>query len=163
MDEMNEVLSNQLDTALIKDQKFETCLKGDSDNEVKTLFQSAEKRKQDKIKYRLLAEALQGKTIDLTKSNQLFEAVNREKMEFEQLLKLHPEEAQAHADHVKARREECVDGKYWNRHSKAWWGYEGCVPPCCYFARPDWYWRDKRLRYSFWNTFTAFRMSEKPL
>jgi hypothetical protein len=159
MDEIKE----QIDQSNEAETKFETCLRGDSDNEVRTLFKSAKKRKDDEMKYRLLSESLQGKSIDLTKCNQLFEAVNREKMSFEQLLKLHPEEAQSHADHIKARREECVNGRYWNKHSKAWWSYEGTVPPCCYFARPDWYWRDKRLLHGFWNSFPAFRMSDKPL
>jgi len=148
---------------VVNNPHFETSIMGDSDDEVRSLFRAAKQRKDNEIKYRLLAEALQGKQIDLTKSNQLYEAVNREKMEFEELLKLHPEEAQACVDYIKFRKEECPDGIYWNRHSKAKWGYEGTVPPCCYHARPKWYWEDKRLRYAFWNTFTQFRMSDKRL
>ena len=155
--------NDQIDRNNEAETKFETCIRGDSDTEVRTLFQQAKKRKEDEIKWRLLAEAMEGKEIDLTKSNQLYEAVNREKMSFEELLRLHPEQAQSHADYIKARRAESADGRYWNRHSKAWWAYEGTVPPCCYYARPDWYWRDKRLLHSFWNSFPAFRMSEKPI
>jgi len=149
--------NNELET------QFETSLRGDSDNEVRTLFQQAKKRKENEIKWRLLAELMSGKEIDLTKSTQLFEAVNREKMSFENLLSLHPEQAKSHAEYIKLRKQENPDGRYWNRHSQAWWSYEGTVPPCCYYARPDWYWRDKRLLYNFWNQFPAFRMSEKAL
>lgn len=148
---------------LVSNPHLETSIMGDSDDEVRSLFLSAKQRKDNEIKWRLLSEALQGKQIDLTKSNQLFEAVNREKMEFKELLKLHPEEAKMCAEHIKSKREECPDGRYWNRASKAKWGFEGTVPPCCYHARPKWYWEDKRLRYSFFNEFPAFRMSSKPL
>lgn len=156
-------LENRIANKLSPEQKFETCLRGDSDNEVRSLFKAAQKRKEDKIKYKLLAEALQGKCIDLTKSNQLYEAVNREKMEFEQLLKLHPEEVEYCKQYIKQRREEMNDGKYWNPHSQAKWAHEGTCPPCCYFARPKWYWQDKRLRNNFLNMFPAFRVSTKPL
>ena len=155
MDKLEKQIANKLDP----EGRFDTCLRGDSDNEVRTLFMSAKKRKEDKIKYHLLAEALEGKIIDLTKSNQLYEAVNREKMEFEQLLKLHPEEVEYCKNYIKNRREEMGgSGKYWNPQSKAKWAHEGTCPPCCYHARPKWYWQNKKLRNNFLNTFPIFRV-----
>jgi acetoin utilization deacetylase AcuC-like enzyme len=141
---------------------FYSSIKGDSEAEVKSLFKAAEKRKEDALKYRLLAELLQGKVIDVTKSQQLFEALNRERMEFEEILKLHPEEVADQIEYVKQRKIE-QEGKWWNPQSKAKWGDKGVIPPCCYYARPKEYWKNKQLVDNFFNTFSKFRISERPL
>jgi len=142
--------------------RFENSLRNDADGEVRSLFQSAKKRKEDEIRFRLLGELLQGEVIDVTKSDKLFEALNRENMEFEQLLKLHPDEVKETIDYVKQRREE-QNGKWYNPDSQAWWGEKGAIPPCCYFARPSKYWKNKKLVNHFFNTFSKFRIAENPL
>jgi hypothetical protein len=141
---------------------FDTSIRGDSDNEVKSLFQSAKKRKEDLMKYKLLGDLIGGKVIDVTKNSQLFEALNREKMEFEEILKLHPDEANYHIEYVKQRKEE-QQGKWYNPDSEAWWGEKGVIPPCCYHARPVAYWKDKRLLNNFLNQFPRFRIAERAL
>lgn len=141
---------------------FNASIRGDSDNEVKSLFREAQKRKENAIRFKLLADLLDGKTIDLTKSSQLFEAVNREKMDFEQILKLHPKEAQEQMEYVKQRKSE-QGGRWYNPQSQAWWGEKGVIPPCCYHARPRSYWKNQKLVNNFFNTFPKFRIAESPL
>jgi len=137
-------------------------LKTDSQKDVKSLFQAAKKRKADAVKYHLLSEALKGNTINVTKNNDLFEALNRERMDFEQILKLHPDEVKETIEYIKERRLE-QDGIWWNTNSESKMGEYGAVPPSCYAARPNWYWKDKTLIKNFFNTFSKFRISEKPL
>lgn len=137
-------------------------MRDEKPEDVKALFKQAQKRKEDKVRWHLLQDLINGKTINLTKDNKLFEAVNRERMAFEELLNLHPDEVKETIEYVKQRREEQkkVGGRWWNPDSKAFWGEKGAVPPCCYYARPNWYWKDKKLTNSFFNTFTKFRVSE---
>ena len=137
-------------------------LKHDKPEEVRSLFTAAKKRREQKMKYHLLSEMLNGKTADITKSTELFEALNREKMEFEELLKLHPEEVKENIEYVKERRVE-QGGRWWNPNSAAKWGEKGVIPPCCYYARPREYWKDKALVDCFLNQFPVFRISDKRL
>ncbi len=138
---------------------FNASIRGDSDNEVKSLFKAAQKRREEEIRMHLLDELLDGNTIDLTKSPALYEAVNREKMDFEQLMKLHPEETSELVEYVKERKAQ-QNGKWWNPDSQARWGEKGVIPPCCYYARPAKYWKNKKLVNSFLNTFPKFRIAE---
>jgi len=147
---------------IVNNPNFVNSIKGDSEDEVKSLFQSAKKRKEDKIKYELLGQLLQGKVVDVTKSQQLFEALNKEKMEFEQILRLHPEEVKEHIEYVKQRKEE-QKGIWWNPNSEAKWGEKGVIPPCVYFSRPVEYWKNKKLVHNFLNEFSKFRIAERPL
>lgn len=141
---------------------FETSLRGDADDEVRSLFRAAESRKEAELRYHLIDEALRGEVIDVTKSKVLFEALNKEKMEFDELLRLHPEEVKADIEHIKSVREQSK-GVWYNPNSKAKHGYLGRIPDCCYFARPDKYWRNKKLLYNFFNTYPVFRVSERPI
>jgi len=131
-------------------------------DDVRNLFREARSRKERKMKYKLLGDLLSGKTINVTKNPQLFEALNKERMEFDELLKLHPQEAQDHVDYVKERKVE-QGGKWWNPNSKAKWGEKGVIPPCCYHARPLEYWKNKKLVNNFFNMYPKFRIAEKPL
>jgi hypothetical protein len=142
--------------------RFDSSIRGDSDDEVKSLFKAAKKRKEDNLKYKLLTDLLDGKIIDTTQNTQIFEALNREKMDFEQILNNHPEEVKEQMEYVKERKAEQA-GLWYNPQSKAKWGEKGVIPPCCYFARPKEYWKNKKLVHNFLNTFTKFRISEKPL
>lgn len=146
----------------MENPNFLSSIKGDSDAEVKSLFESAKKRKDDQIKYDLLAQLLNGKVVDVTKSQQLFEALNREKMEFEEILRLHPEEVNNTIEYVKARKQEQA-GSWWNKDSDAKWGEFGALPDCIYYSRPSSYWKNRKLAHNFFNTFTKFRIAEKPL
>lgn len=130
--------------------------------DVRSLLKTAKERKAQRMKYRLLSELLAGKTINVTKNPQLFEALNRERMDFEQILKLHPEQTQETIEYVKQRKEE-QGGRWFNPDSQAWWGEKGAIPPCCYYARPKSYWDDKKLTNNFFNQFTKFRIAESKL
>lgn len=131
----------------------------DSDNDVKNLLISAKKRREQKMKYHLISELLKGETIDITKNAELYEALNREHMEFEEILKLHPEQTRECVEYVKERKKQ-QGGRWWNPNSDAKWGEKGVIPPCIYFARPKEYWTDKRLTNDFLNTFKKFRIAE---
>jgi len=138
-------------------------MRNPSPNEVLEMHQEVKKRRAQQIKYKLIRDLFDGKTIDLTKSAELYEALNREKMEFEQILKLHPQEANEAMLAVKEDREFITDNVYWNRDSPAKWAKLGHIPPCLYNARPPEYWSDKRILKSFFNSFTKFRISTKPI
>lgn len=132
--------------------------------EVVYMHQEGKRRRLANEKYRVLSQILSGKKdVDVTVSPQIFEALNRERMEFEELLKLHPDQTKETIEAVKEDRERYPDGKYWNRKTKAWWGCLGHIPPCIYYSRPQEYWRDKRLLREFYNMFPKFRLSTKRL
>lgn len=155
---------SELNDKRIVNPSFDSSIRGDSDNEVKTLFQQAKHRREERMKYQLLNDLLDGKTVDITKSKQLFEALNREKMTFEQLLAMNPEEANACVERVKADRQVVnAGGRWWNAKSKARWGKKGSIPPCCFYARPKEYWHNENLVNYFFNQFPKFRVSERPL
>jgi acetoin utilization deacetylase AcuC-like enzyme len=134
----------------------------DSNDDVKKLFDQAKRRKESAMKYKLIADLLDGKSVNVTKNTEHFEALNREKMEFEEIMKLHPEEVQNCIEYVKDRKVE-QDGTWWNKDSKAKHGEWGAIPECVYYARPLSYWKNLTLKKQFFNTFTKFRISERSL
>lgn len=134
----------------------------DTEDDVKKLFSSAQKRREANMKYHLISELLSGKTVNVTKNQELFEALNRERMDFEEILKLHPEEVKEIKEYVKERKAQ-QGGRWYNPKSAAWWGEKGVIPPCCYWARPREYWKDKNLQNKFWNDFPCFRIAESRL
>ena len=145
---------------LIMNDQFN--MREDKPEDVRSLFKAAQKRKEDKIKFHLLAELIDGKTINVTKNQELFEALNRERMDFETIMKLHPEEIKETMNYVKERKIQ-QDGKWYNTDSKAWWGEKGVIPPCVYYARPSYYWRNKSFVNKFLNDFPKFRIAEGKL
>ena len=132
-------------------------------DEVKDLEKEVKRRRKLNIKYKLLADLLAGKEIDTTKNAEIFEAINREKMEFEQLLKLHSEQTRDAIEQTNIDRRFFNEGTWWNRNSKAKWGLKGHIPMCVYMARPKEYWKDEKLMNNFFNMFPKFRISSKPL
>jgi len=131
-------------------------------SEVVEVNMLAKKRRAQKIKFKILKDLMDGKTSDLTASPALYEALNKEKMEFEDILKLHPEEAN---DAIKAAAEDrsmVEENKYWNSGG-AKWATLGHIPPCIYYSRPAEYWNDSRIIKAFFNTFTKFRISTRPV
>jgi hypothetical protein len=131
--------------------------------EVQEIEQKVKQRALANQKYKVLSQLLMGKTVDVTVSPEIFEALNRERMEFDEILKLHPDQAKSAMDEVELRRQDYDDGKWWNPKSKAKWGYLGEIPYCLYIARPREYWKDKRILYHFFNMYPKFRLSSKPL
>lgn len=130
-------------------------------NEVRDMYQQAKIIRERRMKYKLLKDILDGKTVDLTKSTVLFEALNRERMEFDEILKLHPDQANDALMAAKEDRESIDENIYWNRNSPAKWGKLGHIPPCIYHSRPPEYWEDSRLLKSFFNMYTKFRVSTR--
>lgn len=129
--------------------------------EVQDMYKRAKRLREQKMKYKLLKDMLDGKTVDLTKSSALFEAMNREKMEFESILALHPDQANDAMMAAKEDRDSIEENIYWNRDSKAKWGKLGHIPPCLYYARPAEYWEDPKILRAFFNIFTKFRVSTR--
>lgn len=128
-------------------------------NEVGDMVSEAKRRRALKIKCKLIKQMLDGQTVDITQSPALFEALNREKMEFEEILKLHPEQTEEAIAATKEDRSSIEENVYWNRESPAKWARLGHIPPCVYYSRPPEYWADSRLLKNFFNTFTKFRVS----
>ena len=137
-------------------------MRNPSPNEVIEMDRDAKKRRSQLIRYKLIKDLMDGKTVDLTLSPALYEALNREKMEFEQILKLHPDQAKEAELAAKEDRELTEENRYWNREG-AKWATLGHIPPCVYNARPSSYWADKRILKAFFNIFTKFRISTKPI
>jgi hypothetical protein len=137
-------------------------IRHDSVDDVKNLLKSAKKKREDRLKWHLLGEALNGKTINVTNNPELFEALNRERMEFEDIMKLHPEEVNNCLEYVKNRKLQ-QDGKWWNTESGARWGEKGAIPECVYFSRPSSYWRNHNYAMfnHFLNLYPKFRIAEK--
>jgi len=133
--------------------------------EVQRINLTAKEKRMQREKYEVLSKLLnsKGKDVDITQSELVFEALNREKMEFEQILKLHPKDAKDAMEQVRIDREFFKEGTHWNPNSKAKWGIKGHVPLCCYYARPPEYWKNKDLINNFFNTFTKFRISTKKI
>ncbi len=130
--------------------------------DVRSLLKTAKQRRAERVKWHLLGELVDGKTIDVTKNTELFESLNRERMEFEDILKLHPDQTKEAVEYVKQRKLE-QNGRWYNPDSQAWWGEKGAIPPCVYYARPSTYWNNKKLMNSFLNQFPKFRISESRL
>lgn len=129
-------------------------------NEVLEMHQETKRRRSQQIKFKIIKELMDGKTSDLTVCPELYEALNREKMEFEQILALHPDQVNEALLAVKEDRELMDENQYWNREG-AKWAILGHIPPCVYNARPPAYWADKRIIKAFFNTFTKFRISSR--
>lgn len=102
-------------------------------------------------KYKVLSQLLNGKTVDLRDSSLIFEALNREKMEFDDILKLHPEQGKDCVDQAKEDRELGQNIK-----SKAKWAIRGHIPPCIYHSRPPEYWKDKKILKEFFRMYPKF-------
>jgi hypothetical protein len=138
-------------------------LRNPEEGEVSEMYAQAKQRRLANEKYSALKKLLNGETIDLRNNPQLFEALNRERMEFDTILKLHHDQAQSAMLEAERDRGLCNENQYWNRHSKAKWGCLGHIPPCVYYSRPSQYWKDKSLLKQFFNMYPKFRVSSKPL
>jgi len=137
-------------------------MRDDSPDKVADLFRQAKFRKEAKRKYQILSQLLAStKEVDITGSTELFLALNRERLDFEQLMNLHPEEIRDTIEQVRIDRKFFTDGKYWNPHSKAKWGCLGHIPACVYHSRPDEYWKDENVLRNFFNTFPVFRIADR--
>jgi hypothetical protein len=133
--------------------------------EVLEMHAEAKKIRAKQLRYKILKNLLDGNTVDLTQDKALYEALNRERMEFEQILELHKNDPNVKdcLDQTVEDRGAYDEGKYWNPDSKAKFGKLGHIPNCIYYSRPIEYWQDKRLIKNFFNIFTKFRVSTKPI
>jgi len=138
-------------------------MRNPDEGEVQNMYAQTKILRQRRLRYKMLQDLLDGKTVDMTKDAKLFEALNHEKMEFEEILKLHPEQAREAILAAKEDRESVEENVYWNRHSSAKWGKLGHIPPCIYYSRPAEYWEDSRLLKAFFNMFTKFRISTRKI
>jgi len=137
-------------------------LRNPEPGEVAEMQARAKSQREQRIKYNVLSRLLKGERhVDVTVSKEIFEALNKERMDFEELLRLHPNQANDCIKAAKEDREGVEENIYWNRESKAKWGCLGHIPPCCYNARPAEYWKDEKLLKNFFNTFTKFRISTR--
>ena len=137
-------------------------MRNPDEGEVQEIHRRAKQKLLSKDKYHVLSQLLSGKKeVDVTVSPAIFEALNRERMEFTEILKLHPDQVQNSIKAVQIDRAKHTDGKHWNPKSPAKWGCLGHIPPCVYYSRPTEYWEDKKLIKNFFNTFTKFRVSTK--
>jgi hypothetical protein len=136
-------------------------LRNPEEGEVADMYEKARVMRLQKMKYKVLSQIMQGKKdVDLTVSPQLFEALNKERMDFETILKLHPDQVKEAMDATMEDRA-CIDeNKYWSSDG-AKWAILGHIPPCCYHARPPEYWANKDLLKLFFNMFTKFRISTR--
>lgn len=125
-----------------------------SPNEVVDMQMRIKKKREQIMKYKLLRDLLEGKTIDLTKSTALFEALNRERMEFDEILKNHPDQANDCVEQAKEDRE-AGKGK-----SAANWSIKGHIPPCLFYARPKEYWKDKKIINQFFKIYPKFMVNK---
>jgi len=121
--------------------------------EVSDMLIQARKRREQVIKFKLLTKLLEGKTIDLRDSSVLFEALNRERMEFDELLKLHPDQAKDCVEQAKEDRESGINTK-----SPAKWVCRGHIPPCLFYARPKEYWKNKKIMREFFKIYPKFKV-----
>lgn len=140
-------------------------MRNPEEGEIQELHQKAKLLRAQRIKYKMLKDLLDGKTVDMTQNTQLFEALNREKMEFEQLLTIHKNDQNVIdcLEQAKEDRGRYDDGKYWNPHSKSKIGMLGHIPDCIYYSRPNEYWNDEKILKSFFNMFPKFRISTKEI
>jgi hypothetical protein len=130
--------------------------------EVVEIHNEAKKRRAQQIKYKLIKDLMDGKSVDVTLSPALYEALNKEKMEFEEILRLHPEQANESMLAAKEDRDMLEENKYWNRDG-AKWGVLGHIPPCVYTSRPAEYWNDKKILKAFFNMYPKFRVSSRKI
>jgi len=131
-------------------------------DEVVEMHNETKRRRAQQIKYKIIKRLMDGKQSDLTESAELYEALNKERMEFEQILNLHPDQCKEAILAANEDRALISENKYWNSEG-AKWGLLGHIPPCVYNSRPPDYWKDKKLLKAFFNLFTKFRISTKPI
>jgi len=131
-------------------ENYSFNMRQDSPEAVRDLQLRAKKIREQRIRTKVLSQLLEGKTVDLMQSTALFEALNRERMEFDEILRLHPEQGM---DCVEQAREDREAGRV---KSKANWACRGHIPPCLYHARPPEYWKNKKILMEFFRLYPKF-------
>ena len=122
-----------------------------SPNEVVEMQARVQRKREQLLKYKVLSQILNGKrNVDLTQSSVIFEALNRERMEFDEILKLHPDQAK---DCVEQAKEDREAGR---AKSKANWAIKGHIPPCIFYSRPKEYWNDNKILKEFFRMYPKF-------
>ena len=131
-------------------EKYSFNMRQDTPEAVRSLQAQAKKIREQRIRTKVLSQLLEGKTVDLMQSSALFEALNRERMEFDEILKLHPEQGMACVEQATEDRDK---GR---SKSDANWAIRGHIPPCLYHARPPEYWKNKKILSEFFRLYPKF-------
>jgi len=126
-------------------------MRKDSPENVRDMDRRIKLKREQIMKYKVLSQLLNGKTVDITQSSVIFEALNRERMEFDEILKLHPDQARDCLEQAKEDREL---GR--NVNSPAMWACKGHIPPCLFYSRPKEYWKDKKILKEFFRMYPKF-------
>ena len=147
-------------------------MKQDSDSNVQTMLAGTEKRKsfaEHKNHYKIIADLMKGKEVDITGDVQLFANLNKERMAVEDYMKLFPEHTNDAIIETNRIKAEIADGgnpgRDYNPKSLAKWRIPGIMPRCVAELYMEVYEGDKKAMYSafkrFFNEFPAFRISDK--
>lgn len=149
-------------------------MREDRDSEVQKMLQAgrmAEEIKNNKGRYKIIADLMARGSADITQDNLVFAAINRpksleddERLTLEEYMKFYPQQCEDAMEMAKARRS--ADEKDYNPHSKAKWRQQGYMPECVANLIVDSY-KDPKDRASafkrFFNMFPKFRISSKQI
>lgn len=127
------------------------------------------KVRENVIRYKLIADLMAGKEVDITVDSAVFTALNRERVCIEEFMNLHIEnglDESINEAKEAARSRRAADERDWNPHSEAKWRNLGFLPKCIseLFAHvyPDTKEHKRAIR-RFLNEFPEFRISTKRL
>lgn len=149
-------------------------MREDSNSNVKQMLDDArraEEIRQNKGRYKILADLIAGRESDITRDDLIFATINRprsleddERLSLEQYMSFYPDQCRDAMEMAYERRQ--ADEKDYNPHSKAKWRQQGYMPECvahlimeCYPNSED----RKRALKRFFNMFPKFRISGKPI
>lgn len=139
----------------------------DSPTETQRFLVEAEKRnamRKNAERYRVIGQLLSKGTADITQSNEIFAALNQERMCIEDYMKFFPEDCDDAVAETKERRS--ADDKDYNRQSQAKWRVLGFPPSCVSMLYAKVYpnHKDRKKAYRrFFNNFPQFRVGTQRL
>ena len=141
-------------------------IKNDSDSTTKSMLMEVEQKdaiRRNSERYRIIASLLSGQETDITGDPVIFAAFNKERMAIEDYMKLFPKDMEDALWAVN-RDKEFMEGP--NRKSLAYYYAWGHMPACVDRLYREVY-PDEKARKSayrrFFNTFTDFRIPNKPI
>lgn len=154
------------------EESAQPWMKTDSDRGVQAMLAEADKRRamaQNKTRYKIIADLMMGKEVDITGDPMIFAHFNKERMAIEDYMKLFPEHINDALLEVRRIKEEIADGgnpgKDYNPKSLAKWRIPGIMPRCVAELYFEIYEGDRMAMYAafkrFFNAFPKFRISDK--
>lgn len=149
-------------------------MREDRDDSVKKMLEAgrmAEEIKQNKGRYKILADLIAGKSADITQDGLIFATINRprsleddERLTLEEYMKFYPQQCEDAMEMAANRRS--ADERDYNPHSQAKWRQQGYMPECVAKLLMDSYPQPedrKRAIKRFFNMFPKFRISSKAI